>query len=420
MNHYRYSARGPDGRRIEGEVSAFGPDEATKQLQDAGVYVISVVSIPARKRPGPAGPVAIQPQDRIFLLQAWAMFLESGISVQSSLLQLRMRAQNMDIGCGIDRIRQAIDDGSPLGEALKLSRLFPASWIAIMEVAEKHGDFVQPLRMLQHLAEEQVRFKKEMVSMVIMPCILLALIGIWLWLFLDRIVPNMVYLMEAAGTPGLTSPILLLRPGAEAILTGIRWGLLALVAGVLVARLTNRADKETGLLQSWIPPWMPVAGSLIAQFQLILLTSGLRMQLEAGIPLLSALETMSRGVTNWAVRLNLIEASKMLRGGDPVSTALSRIQVIPEMARELLVAGNESGKLPQILDIVEKEARQNLFQYLNRLVILTQIFVTLITGILTGILVVIFFGTLFGSISNLGQMPDRSPEKLFGSSESLR
>ena len=87
MTRFRYTARGLDGRRTSGEVTALNQEEATQRLQEAGVYVISVAPLLIQRRLFVPGRIFIPYQERIFLLESWAMFLEAGLSMQSALMR---------------------------------------------------------------------------------------------------------------------------------------------------------------------------------------------------------------------------------------------------------------------------------------------------------------------------------------------
>lgn len=396
IRRFRYAARSIDGRRMEGEVLGTDMEEATRRLQEAGVYVITISSI--QKGAGPLFPyrISLSEQDRIFLLESWAMFLEAGLPMQSALLRVRLRTDTPSVARAIDQIQEAIDNGATLSEALQVGRLFPPSWVSVLSVAETHGDFVQPIRMLQHRAEQMRHFKQELFSIFIMPAILLGLVGVWFWIFVVKVIPALALFMEQVGGSPFIPQLLMFG------VTTVQWGtqFLAVLGGIifLVTWFARRADREMGLLQAWVPPSIPVIGTIISYMNLIILSVGLQLQLEAGIALPKAIESLSHGVPSQFIRRQLLQVYRRLQEGIPVPEAIVHLRVIPPMGRALLVTGYASGKMPEMLDFLAREAQASLLEYVKRLTVMIRSFVVLATGFLVGMLLVAFFGMLYANM----------------------
>ena len=400
LKRFNYTARSLDGRRISGQINAFSREAATDLLQEAGVYVISVVPSRVARHPY-LRRIYIPETERIFFLECWAMLLEAGLSMQTALLRLKMNTRLPSLAYAIDRMQQAIDEGAPVTEALKISRLFPPSWIAVLSAGEQVGDFVDPLKKLHRHAVEFRRLKRRLYSMLLMPSVLVVLVGVWLYLFISRVIPSLSLLVSSAGASSKLLELFATTPVPT--IAAIAWVFVALLLFVALYRLETPADQEMGMLLSWIPPAFPLIGSLISRMHLVVIAKGLQLQVEAGIPLTKAIESIGHGVGNPAVRGDLLQAYRKLQEGIPVPEALNHIRVIPEMGKALIVAGDASGKLPEMLDFLARETQSILVEQVKRMTILLRTFVILITGVLVGLLVVAFFYILYSSISSLAQ-----------------
>ena len=400
MTRFQFTARNPDGQHLTGEILAADSDTATRRLQGAGMYVTSIVSLgPASQLPS-QHRVFLSTQERLFLLGSLAMFLESGIPIQSALLRLKMQTSNASLRLALDRIQRAVDDGATFPQAIQIGRIFPPSWAAVLRTSEKHGDFVRPLQMLHQLMVEASRFKREMLNLFMVPAILLILVTLWLWLFLVRVAPSLDLLIGQIG--GSRQVSLVMKLAAQGMLSVIQIGFCIFGAGFLLSRWTRRADREMGILQSWIPLWFPVIGPLTTQLYLIFIASGLRMQLEAGIPMVQAVETLSRSIGHRTIRQDLLRAAGELKKGAPIPEALGAIRIIPPMGMALFSVGNLTGKLPELLEFIVRETKADLMERSKRLAIWIRTFVTLLSGFFVGLLVILFFKLLFSSFSDFG------------------
>ena len=71
--------------------------------------------------------------------------------------------------------------------------------------------------------------------------------------------------------------------------------------------------------------------------------------MSSGIPLIQALEVVSRVVGNVVVVNGLEEAIKDIRKGVPLSSTIRDIDVFPPMVYSMIKVGEESGSLDEIL-----------------------------------------------------------------------
>ena len=163
-----------------------------------------------------------------------------------------------------------------------------------------------------------------------------------------------------------------------------------------------------GLFQCWVPEWVPMVGPIASQIQLILIASSLRLQMEAGITLMNALESLSRGIPARRIREDLFQAYKKLEEGASVPEALAGLQVIPSSGLPLLITGNTVGKIPEMLLVIEREAQEDLFFRIKRLITQFHVFIVFVTGILVGLILVTFFSLLYSAVGSFVQSQGKS------------
>lgn len=393
MKRYNYRARDAAGNKLRGNVIALDSDEAAGFLQEAGVYVTSILPDSARRRRNFRNPWVFLPgHERVALLQSWAALVRSGFPMQSALTQLRKTSRRPAVKRALLDVQQCIDRGTTLSEGLRESRLLPPSWVSLVEMGEKRGDFLTPLEQMLSHSEEMWKIKREFYSMLVMPCVVLMLAIVWMWVYLRRVVPAV---QSFADSMGASVPVAgLLDLHSSGIVPFILWFLLALCVFALLTLRSSRADQTMGLLQIWTPPSFPVLGPLVARMHVIMVCSELRLQLEAGIPVMEAVYSLSRSVPHPVIRRQLIKAHRSLRGGCTVPEALEAIQAIPPMGRALLVVGDSCARLPEMLHLLVRETTLDLMEEVRRLTIFLRNGLVLVTGLLVGLLVVSAFSLL--------------------------
>ncbi len=390
MKRFEYRARDADGRVMTGEVVAADSQVAAQLVQDAGAFVVSISEAKLRRRGwGFLEPVSIPLEERLFLLQSWSMLLKSGFPMQSALLQLQKSTHLHSVDRVLGRVQRSIDEGMTLSQALAASRLFPPSWIASLRAAEDAGDLVPTMHSLRERSLELQRLKTELLGSLWMPAFILGLALIWLWLFLRHIVPTLDLFAAASGMPHPWSSALL--AASDVVLNGLRWAALGLFLALWLYWRTRRSDHEIGLLQAHTPIGLPVLGTLAVRLNLVAIAAGLKTQMDAGISVVQAVETLSEGIPHPGIRRDLFEVYQKLRGGFPFPEAMSHLRILPTAGLSLIEAGNVSGKLTEFLEILIRDTEHAIREQGRRLGIFLKSAGVLLVGLLVGLLVLSFW-----------------------------
>lgn len=404
MNRYRYAVRDKYGREMKGDLVAADQDEALQLLQGSGLYVTALEAITQPLRFLNVHRSRAPDDQKIFLLESWTMFLEAGFSVQAALLRIRNITRDRAILRALQSVQSSMDRGVKLSEALAASRLFPLSWVGVLTVGEKIGDFVGPLRSMRHQIIRLRRLREGALRMLLMPCILVTLSLVWFWIFLRTVVPAMLKFSADMGAP---VPLLQTISSMSDVLFYGSQALVALTAVVALIFLRfNRANQVMGNFQTWMPTRVPVFGPIAATLHLMVVASELRLQLEAGIPLETALHTLSLSTPNREVRRELFRACSRIQEGVPAGEAVAGLNFIPMDKKMLILAGDAGAQLPKALDLLVKFSQEELHFKVKILTTLLQNGAVLACGLLVGLLAAAYFGLWLVTYSTLMDAPN--------------
>ena len=388
MKRFLYTVRNSQGRVSRGEVIASDWDEAAALLQEIGVYVISI-SETSSKHPRPFSASFIPDYQKLFLLESWSMLLQAGFSVQSAMLRLLKALRNPALIRAIEGIQYSLTQGMKLSEAIAASRLFPVSWTAVLAMGEQRGDIAGPLQDIRRQILKTQRIKREALRILLMPMVLVTLTLIWFLIFIHTVVPTLVRFTAEIGTP--VPLVETLSAGTETFLV-ITQCLVALLGVVLLVALRMaKSNHVMGTFQAWIPMSTPIVGPLISALHLFVIVSELRLQLQAGISINSALHTLCMSVPNREVRRELFQVYSKLQSGFPFDEAMASLSFISIDHQLLIVAGNTSGRLPEMLAILTREAEEEVRHRVQQLVISLRTGVVFACGMMIGLLMAAFF-----------------------------
>jgi len=386
QSHFNYTARDPAGTRVSGKIMARNLEEALCALQDVGVYVTNIEPIPLGDRWFERNHRVVLPShERSLLLESWARMLESGIPMESALFNLQAVVRRPSARRAAMEIQRLIQQGLPFGEAVAASGLLPPTWAGVLEAGQKRGDFVGPLVRLRKRSDQIRQTIRQVIMALLMPTVLILAVLVCFGIFVLWLAPVMA--QSIRDFTGAENPLLEgLQRGSAMLLPSLVVSGLGLCLLTLMAAHGNRADTVMGTLPTWVPTGFPWVGPLISKVHLLVITSELQLQLEAGIPISTALVTLAGIIRRPSLHRELLEANRRVSKGVPVWQALAELQVMPSQAAAALSAGYASGKLPEMLGVLAREADLDLQTGSQRLAIKVRSGVILAAGVLVALL----------------------------------
>jgi type II secretory pathway component PulF len=300
-----------------------------------------------------------------------------------------------------DRAGHGLRLGFSLSRALATAGYrFPPDLLPSLEAAERSGEVGKVLLRLAEAYAEQRKFRSAYVSALAYPAFLvLVALGVLAMIALV-VAPNLISVFETLGRP---APALIAVLGA--IGQGVVTAPMPVILGTALAALALLAVAMTPVVQLALRQLafrLPGVGTALRWAATERLSATLAMQLRARTDLPTAVATAFE-TSNFPHSEKLTQrAIASLQSGDSLARTFARIAIIPARAATMLRIGEETGRLPEMLEAVANESRQN-FQ--TRMAALSGLLAPLLILIVGGMI-----GTIvFSVFSALAEMNNFSP-----------
>ena len=346
MEAFRYDALDSAGRKVSGVVQADTPRQARAQLRAQGLLPSAVDSVRVRERKVWAR--GISSNELSLVTRQLATLLASGLTVEQSLNALIEEAAAPKTREVLSGVKAEVTAGLSLAGAMgSYDASFPDFYRALVHGGEESGALPT---VLQHLADyldaRQALKQKTTLALLYPALVTLVAISIVTGLLIF-VVPQIVQVFQQSrqSLPLLTRGLIGLSGFLQAA-----WPYLAvgLVGAVALARLALRRDAtrrswDRALLRM---PWM---GTLVRGVNTSRFASTLAILVRGGVPLLSALNSGARVMTNLQMRDAIESAIDRVREGESLARALAATHAFPPLTVHLVASGELSGKLEQML-----------------------------------------------------------------------
>jgi general secretion pathway protein F len=349
MEAFQYEALDPTGKLISGIVQAESSRQARSQLRERGLLPSLVEQVHARERAKRSWARGISADELALVTRQMATLLESGLTMEQSLNALIEEAAEPMTREVLTGVKTELSAGQSLAGALgAYEKSFPDFYRALVHGGEESGALPT---ILQHLADylDARQALKQKASLALLYPVLVTVVAIMIVTgLLVYVVPQVVQVFQQSrqSLPWLTRGLI----GLSDFLRATWPYLLLLFAGGFVAvRATLRVDATRrqwhGMLLRL--PWL---GPLVRGINTSRFASTLAILVGGGVPLLSALASGARVMTNMVMREAVEEAIERVREGSSLARALSASKVFPLLLIHLVASGEISGKLEQMLE----------------------------------------------------------------------
>jgi general secretion pathway protein F len=354
MPAYSYAALDADGKTRTGVLEADAPRAARSQLRAQHLVPLSVQALVGD--PTSATPQAMVRRQRAFNSTQRAVWtrqlaglVSAGLPLERALTSLADEAETPAQRDVVAAIRSEVNGGTTLAAALaQHPREFSAIYIAVIGAGEHSGQLGLVLERLADELEEQHTLQSKLLAAALYPAIV-SLVALAIVLFLlTYVVPQIasVFASSKQALPLLTRAMLGISEGVRS------YGLLALIAIVLIAICARfvwaGATFRLKVDAAWLR--LPVLGRMARSYNAARFASTLAMLAAAGVPILKALQAAAETLSNRAMREDALHALSQVREGAPLASALAHKQRFPALLAMFARLGEQTGRLPHMLD----------------------------------------------------------------------
>ncbi|TAK89025.1 type II secretion system F family protein [Patescibacteria group bacterium] len=409
MITYVYTAKNRQtGEVVKANVKAESTQAAAKLLAERGLFAVSIV--PEDKsnilsRLGFGGRITLK--DRVIFTRQLSTLINAGLPLTRALRSAEEQLSNKKFKSVIAEVIASVEGGSTLSDAFsKHPKVFNEIYIALVAAGETSGTLDKALLRLANQQEKDAAIISKIRSALVYPVIVLVVIGLVVGFMLVTVVPQVQKLYKDLhkDLPIYTQ---LLVWGKDFLL-GYWWAaLIALgILGYLGSKVlaTERVRLELDRMRLKIP----VFGVLFQKVYMARFSRTMNTLLASGIPMLQAMETTQRAVSNRVIASEIGESIKDVRGGKELSKALQRRPHFHPLVAQMAGVGEESGAIDDMLDRCARYFEDDVDEAVKNLSTTLEPVMMVVLGVIVALVLVAVLGPVY-SLVGAGDIGSSTP-----------
>jgi len=393
MPSFAYTARETaTGREIRSSVEANNEQSAIAALLNRNLLVVSIQEKLAKKGKAQGGKVGLA--DLVVFTRQLATMIDAGIAIVQALQALAEQTPNKVMRDVIRDVCSRVESGESYSEALqKHPKVFNRLYVSMISAGEKGGMIAEIMARLATYLENTERLRKKVKTALMYPtAVTVVAIGITVFL-LVKVIPVFkdVYSGFGAKLPAPTQALMdvsdLLR----------NWFVLFLVAAVAIVWGWLAYIKTKSGLEFWDSRRikLPIFGSIAHKICLARFTRTLASLIRSGVPILEVLQIVSQTVGNVVMEKAIKTAMGEIERGEGISVALGKNPIFPSMIIRMLSAGEQTGKIDEMLERVSNFLDGEIEETLSGLMSLLEPILIVVLGVVIGGMVICMFLPIF-------------------------
>ena len=401
---FQYSSIDSAGRKIKGTVEAANETAAGHLLRQRGEVPLDLVQAGQGlnrelKIPGMGNRTKLK--DLAVFARQFATMTASGISLLRSLSILEEQTTASALKKAIGEVRTDVAGGVSLSAAMgKHDRVFPRLMIAMIRAGEAGGMIDRALEQIAGSLEKDTALRSKIKSALTYPAIVLAFTFVLIAAVLIFIVPIFEQMFKNLGgkLPAITQ--FLVDASHNMWWIGPLVLGLAVVGSVLFKR-RQRESESFRLAVDRAKLRMPVFGSLFRKLAMSRFSRNLGLLLNVGVPVMQALSVVGDTTGNEVINVAMRDVQTAVRDGQPMSSALRNHKVFPEMVKQMIEVGEESGQISQMLDKVADFYDREVDSAAESLTASIEPIMVLVMGAVVGGMVICLYLPMFTIYQNI-------------------
>ena len=371
------------------DIEAGSEEEARRVVASSGARILNVQAV--------RNSMARQSGQKAFNLSVFNQqlhsLLDAGQTVVDAIEVLGRNDRRGRHRAIYDTLLRSLQQGNQLSDAMSaLPSVFPALYVAMVRASETTGTVRAAIRRYMQYQRQVDEIRGKLKAAATYPAILLSVGFLVISFLMLYVLPRFSEVYDDAGTSNRNAPGFVQMWGTFVRHhTLLAWsGLFLLIAAVTVLVL-HPAVRRAAYRKILTLPWV---GERVALLQLARLYRTLGMLLNSGVSVLAAMR-MTQASLPEAMQADLTAAIQAVSEGRSMSVVMHEFHLSTEIAQRLLLAGESSGNLDEMMERIADFYDQETATWIDAAGRLIEPVLMLAIGLVIGAIVLMLYSPIF-------------------------
>ena len=363
---YEYVVKDQDGKILKGYADGYSKVEIHSYLLSEGYQVYSIRTnrwIQMFHGSSGSNKTKIKTKDLIFFVTQLSTYLKSGITLIESLKILSRQYKKKSYKKIFKMIIYDLSMGENLSTAMENRGIaFPNLLITMVKSSEMTGELPEVLDDMADYYTETEKTRKQMITAMMYPSIVFVFAISVLTFIMLYVIPKFVDIydsMDGVEIPAITKFIM---NTSYFMKKNIIYLAIGVVLFIILFRLLYKKNRAFRTIIQWALMHIPVVNNIIIYKEVTMFTKTFSSLLAHNVYITDSMEILSRVTQNEIYKSLIFNTVTNLARGERLSAEFDGHWAFPIPAYEMIVTGERTGQLPEMMSKVSayyQELHQN-------------------------------------------------------------
>ena len=405
MPTYVFKGRNRFGEVLVGERPADNREMLRQLLRREQVTLTSVkekgreVAVPKL-----AKSKKVKAKDLAIFTRQFSVMIDAGLPLVQCLDILASQQSNKYFQHTLGTVRQDVEEGSTLAQALaRHPKTFDQLFVNMIEAGETGGILDLILQRLSTFIEKIVKLKRDVISAMIYPAAVIVIAVAVVAAIMIFVIPQFQTIFVGLLGPGEELPwptrkvmdVSHFVAGIGGLCT-----LVVIIGGAIATRFYYRTPSGRRQIDKLLLK-MPVLGKILLKIAIARFSRTLSTLLSSGVPILQALDITARTAGNVIIEEAITKIREGVERGESFVEPLRATDVFPNMVAQMVGIGEQTGALDGMLGKIADFYEQEVDSAIANLLTLIEPMMIAFLGVTIGSIVIAMYLPLFTLIGKL-------------------
>ena len=336
----------------------------------------------------------VKNKDVILFARQFSTMIDAGLPIIQCLEILQSQQENKTFKGMLKKIKESVEGGTTLAEALKkFPRHFDDLFTNMVAAGEAGGILDTILRRLAVYLEKTAKLKAKVKGALTYPIVVMIIACLVVAVILIFVIPVFQEMFSDFGheLPFMTRWVIGLSEFAK---SKFPWIFLGIIIFIFAFRRFYRTEKGR-LVVDGIILKLPVIGILLRKVAVARFTRTMGTMLASGVAILDALDIVAKTAGNKVIEGAVYKVRSAIAEGHTMAAPLSDTKVFPPMVCQMIAVGESTGALDAMMEKIADFYDEEVDQAVDNLTSLIEPFLLVFLGVTIGGLVIAMYLPIF-------------------------
>lgn len=402
MPVYQWTGKNKKGKIQKGEMEVSNEEAVKARLNNQKITPIKIKEKPKDIFENIA---FLQPKvkegDIILFCRQFSTMIDAGLPIIQCLDILQSQQENKTFKVMLKKIKEMVESGSTLAEALKkYPDYYDDLFVNMIAAGEAGGILDTILQRLSAYMEKAAKLKSQVKGAMVYPVVTLIIAAVVLIVILVFVIPVFQEMFKDFGGE-LPVPTQIVVNMSEFVKSKVLYLIGGIILFVIAYKKFSKTEKGRIILDDLFLR-LPVFGTLLRKVAVAKFTRTMGTMLSSGVAILEALDIVAKTAGNKTIEKAVYDVRSGISEGRTMADPLLESGVFPSMVCQMISVGESTGALDAMLGKIADFYDEEVDQAVENLTALIEPFMLVFLGVTIGGLVIAMYLPIFKMAGAVG------------------